>query len=791
MRLRDGTLGQQALFAALVAVSLLGVAIAVVDKFDRLGTANVGWLLDGPYASPTNEDASEAGLRGGGLVLSINGLPLPPHLRTGHTTGPGARTELGSTNTLVFRSVHGGVRELVLPVRPWQWGDFAFTMGASDVIGVFFLAVGVVTFVLRPYELASWALLSLSTFVSATLLTVFVPTDSGGHAAYFLFCVGVVIYLPFHTALAFPVPHRWLLERRGVLWAIYIAGMAQGGANLIAWHRQYVGPFAYTRAVGSAVLLASISALIARSAGLALRASDPLVAQRARILLGGALLGIVPFAVVQFTRELIGVIEIDNRFLMWPLAFFVLALARITLRPALLNARIAVRRAVLYTAAVAVLSVVALFLVNMRPYLVAVLLFPLLYYWPRFDARLNRVLYPQRARFPELLRGVSDELATAPSVEAVLDALASAPARLCDATSAVAFLLPRATGGGEVRRRVGLPPDDRQHGLDSELLIQILCATRREIRREQLTVEPQFTHIREECRAGFDRLGADLLLPLVHAQRVIGGLAIGPRASGDPYEADELDALANVAQQAGQALMRVEATEQLRRRELEFADLKRFFPPQIIDQVMARGGAAELGNQRKLVTVLFADLRGFTAFSDSVEPEEVIATLGEYHAAVGARIAEAGGTLEHFAGDGLMVFFNDPVDQPDHIERAARLALAMRDDVTRLRGIWTRQGYMIHIGVGIHTGYATCGFIGYEGRRDYAVIGNVTNLAARLSDAAAPGEILISARSYGALERGFLAEPLGDLTFKGFHQPQPVFRLIGPTAGGRLSATAG
>jgi class 3 adenylate cyclase len=789
MRLRDGTLGQQALFAALVAVGLLGVAIAVVDKCERLGTANVGWLLDGPYASPANEDASDAGLRGGGLALSINGVEIPPNMRSGHSIGPGARTEIGDTNTLVFQSVHGGVRELVLPVRPWEFEDFAFTQGASDVIGLLFLAVGVITFVLRPYEIASWALLSLSSFVAGTLLTVFVPTDNG-HGAYFLFCVGVVIYLPFHTALAFPVPHRWLLERRAVLWVIYACGVAQGMANLIAWRQHYVGPFAYTRAFGSAVLLAAITALIARSAWLSLRASDPLVAQRARILLGGALLGIAPFAVVQFARELIGVVEIDNRFLMWPLGFFVLALARITVRPALLNARIAVRRAVLYIAAVAILSVVALFLVNMRPYLVAVLLFPLLYYWPRFDARLNRLLYPQRARFPELLRGVSDELATATSVEAVLDVLASAPAQLCDATSAVAFLLPRGIGDVAVRRAVGLAPADGERGLDAELLVQILCTTRREIRREQLNVEPQFTHVGDECRAGFDRLGADLLLPLVHAQRVIGGLAVGPRASGDPYESADIDALTNAAQQAGQALMRVAATEQLRQRELEFADLKRFFPPQIIDQVMARGGAAELGNQRKLVTVLFADLRGFTAFSDSVEPEEVIATLGEYHAAVGARIAEAGGTLEHFAGDGLMVFFNDPVDQADHIERAARLALAIRDDVTRLRGVWTRQGYMIHIGVGIHTGYATCGFIGYEGRRDYAVIGNVTNLAARLSDAAAPGEILISARSYGALERGFLAEALGDLTFKGFHQPQPVFRLIGPTAGSRLSATA-
>jgi class 3 adenylate cyclase len=256
--------------------------------------------------------------------------------------------------------------------------------------------------------------------------------------------------------------------------------------------------------------------------------------------------------------------------------------------------------------------------------------------------------------------------------------------------------------------------------------------------------------------------------------------------SGDPYEAEDINAVDTACQQTVQAVMRVVATERLRAREREFADLKRYFPPQIIDQVMARGGAAELGSQRKLVTVLFADLRGFTSFSDSVEPEEVIATLDEYHTAMGARIAEFEGTLEHFAGDGFMVFFNDPVDQPDHAERAARMALAMRDDVERLRHGWLRKGYNIHVGMGIHSGYATCGFIGYEGRRDYAVIGNVTNLAARLSDAAGPGEILISARSYGEL-RGFLAEPVGDLVLKGFHQPQPALKLLAAAGAQRAS----
>jgi class 3 adenylate cyclase len=278
-------------------------------------------------------------------------------------------------------------------------------------------------------------------------------------------------------------------------------------------------------------------------------------------------------------------------------------------------------------------------------------------------------------------------------------------------------------------------------------------------------------------------LAAVLLLPLVHEQRVVGGLAVGARASGDVYERAEIDALSNAAQQGVQAVMRVVATERLRARERKFADLKRFFPPQVIDQVMARGDAAELRSQRKLVTILFADLRGFTAFSEVSEPEEVMAALAEYHAAMGRRIGEYGGTLEHFAGDGFMVFFNDPVDQPDHAERAVRMALAMRSDIEPLREGWLRRGYQIHLGIGIATGYATCGFVGYEGRRDYGVIGNVTNLAARLSDAAGPGEILISSRVEDELGNGFRAEPVGELTLKGFHQAHRAYRVVAHEAG--------
>jgi class 3 adenylate cyclase len=305
-----------------------------------------------------------------------------------------------------------------------------------------------------------------------------------------------------------------------------------------------------------------------------------------------------------------------------------------------------------------------------------------------------------------------------------------------------------------------------------------MVTTRNAVFRDHVAVEPQYANIQRECYACMDRLHAEVLLPIVTDQGVVGGLAVGPRASRDVYEDFELDVLSTLAYQAYQAITRIRATDRLREREREFGELTRFFPPQIIEEVLERGGASELVSRRKRVTVFFADLRGFTAFSERAEPEEVMATLAEYYEAMGKRVAECGGTLERFTGDGFMVFFNDPVDQPDHVERAARMALAMQRDLEPLRADWRRRGFSIDVGMGLHTGYATVGFIGYEGRRDYGVIGNVTNLAARLSDAAQGGEVLVSERVLAELGESFRTEPAGEFSLKGFRDPQAAHRLL-------------
>jgi adenylate cyclase len=207
--------------------------------------------------------------------------------------------------------------------------------------------------------------------------------------------------------------------------------------------------------------------------------------------------------------------------------------------------------------------------------------------------------------------------------------------------------------------------------------------------------------------------------------------------------------------------------------------LKRFFSPALAEAIVAGGAEDPLRTHRREVTVVFLDLRGFTAFAESAEPEEVMGVLREYHAEMGRLILEHEGTLERFTGDGMMIFFNDPVEVPDPAERALRMAVAMRDRVAGLAAGWRRRGWDLGLGVGIAQGYATIGAIGFEGRWDYGAIGTVTNLAARLCGEARAGQILVSARVASAGEPLIEAEEVGTLALKGLARPVLTWSVHG------------
>jgi class 3 adenylate cyclase len=265
-------------------------------------------------------------------------------------------------------------------------------------------------------------------------------------------------------------------------------------------------------------------------------------------------------------------------------------------------------------------------------------------------------------------------------------------------------------------------------------------------------------------------------VPVVLDGALIGVITVGRDVAG-PFSEEEVLLVTTFADQAAITIANARLLDAVDRQRTELA---RFVSPQVASLISSEQGHQLLAGHRAYISCLFCDLRGFTAFAETAAPEELLEVLGSYHEALGQLIPAYDGTLEHFAGDGVMVFFNDPVKVEDHELQAVRLALAAQEQFMELAGTWRKRGVTgLGLGIGIEAGYATLGRIGFEGRYDYGALGPVTNVAARLSTRAAAGQILVGPRVFGAVEDAVDAAPVGELELKGFGRPIAAYEVRG------------
>jgi two-component system, NtrC family, sensor kinase len=391
-------------------------------------------------------------------------------------------------------------------------------------------------------------------------------------------------------------------------------------------------------------------------------------------------------------------------------------------------------------------------------------------------------------------------------LQKVLDTLVASAAQLCRAERASITL-----HKGEVYQRVasyGFSPEFRGYldrhplAIDRGNIVGRVVLEGRTIQIEDVEADPEFTF---SAASSIAKVRTLLGVPLMRQENPIGVLVLA-RTTVEPFTDRQVELVETFADQAVIAMENARLLKELRERteqvevqsqelvklnqqlEQRVADqvgeiermgrLRRFLPPQVADLIVASGTEKQLESHRREITALFCDLRGFTGFTESADAEDVMALLRDYHSAIGELVIKYSGTLERYAGDGVMVIFNDPVPVEKPALQAVLMALEMRDVIGALTEKWRRLGHDIGFGIGIAHGFATLGTIGFEGRFDYAAIGTVSNVASRLCDEAKPGQILISPRVFMAVEHAVTVEPVGEFALKGIRRPILAYNVL-------------
>jgi class 3 adenylate cyclase len=380
----------------------------------------------------------------------------------------------------------------------------------------------------------------------------------------------------------------------------------------------------------------------------------------------------------------------------------------------------------------------------------------------------------------EQQRAIGDVLAAvarAEGLDSVLHALVEAAARLCEADFGEVHLV----DGDLLKLAVGHggPPELYEHAQqhpvpvagDRSSVNGRVALSRDVVHIPDILEDPDYSWNASEPAGIRALLGA----PLLVEDELVGVFNI-VRTEPVAFTGEQIELLRTFADQGAIAVSNARLLEAVERQKSE---LSRFVSPQVAELLSSEDGERLLLGHRGYVTILFCDLRGFTAFTETAEPEELFEVLRDYHAAIGELIPQYEGTLEHFQGDGLMVFFNDPVPVEDHELKAISLALAAQERVGELTAKWRKRGIDLDLGIGIAAGYATLGRVGFEGRYDYGALGTATNLAARLTAHAGPGQTLISQRVHAIVEERVHAEHVGDLDLKGFGRPVPAYDVRG------------
>jgi len=758
---------------------------------------------------PASWTGAQAGLHHNDQVIRFDGIEFRG---SQHFYEYAAERPEGAPIGYLLQSPSGRLERVKVPTMRLEWPDFVKLFVLADLLGGSLLLFGLIVYGLKPEHPASAAFLSLGVTGNALFASQVGALVSSSTWLQLLMVASLPLFAASlaHLDLVFPVVRPLVQERpRVILLPYLISILALIPFALFSGHPvvttkggHFLLPIVYGPLYGPLGLILCLLptvVLVWSSLRYYQQADTPLARQRSRLTLAGVI-ACFPAVVVLVTLSEVGAINVSLGLLGLPVWVFLATIGYAIVRYRLLDIRVAVGRGVLKLGVIALVTLAytalaaafggALSAVHLpeSPVAVAAFIGVALIGYAIVHERLSswgeRTFFPERQRMLEELGALGQRLGLLTRGTEVAQTVVEAVRGLLRVEQIHMLVRERAATGVLYRSLAGSQGVQAREGVAVEGendLVTLLKSTRTELFRDELLEDRRLAAMRSGGIRTFDRLQARVLIPCFHADDLVAILALGAKRANEPYTAQDMNWLRAVAAQAASALTRASLIGERQMRQLVAAELKRFFSPAIAEDMVERGLSDEY--RRREVSIVVTDLRGFTNFAERAEPEDLMDLLRQYHSVVGPLVFDHGGTITQFSGDGIVIIFGDPVQTADHAAKAAATALRVREALEPLFEAWASKGFNLGLGVGISTGFATCGYVGFEGRREYTALGKVVNTAARLCDSANPGQILATLRTVTATGASFRWEPVGSLSLKGLAEPVAAFNLVGLDSG--------
>ena len=795
------TLGRAVFLVSILAV-LLVAAITIVNASRWINKPFAGFLVNermylgnvGQYHWP----GTQAGLKYPDKILEANGKPVRSmrdldEVIRGTRIGDPVRYTIQRGNAVI----HVWIRTMLFSL-----GDFLVIYGTHLFVGIVYLLVSSSVYIMKPDTKVSWAYFLLGFSLIIFILTSFdVQSTHAGFVRLYIFSAALISAAGFHLGLVFPEEKSFVRRKPYVQFVPYAVSAFLGFCMVLAYPgRIFVKAYALTQIL----LIASALALLASVLHAYFRKTSTIARQRAKVVLLGAAIAFPFPAFVQGVSSTVidvGKIQLLNNFTIFPLILFPLSIAYAIAKHNLFDVDVFIKRTVGYVLMTAIVGTMYLSLqLILRSWVLSPVLgssaeqvYPVIFallvvflFNPvnrRVQSGVDKIFYRKKFDYKDTVISVSNALSSVLNLEEIIrkiirtvreemfiDMSGIVVMEPQKQVSQAVFVSDGPAAGREDVRDICIPNNDP--------LLSLISNERRLITKYDVEEDPRFRQVRNSCGERFSELGATMVVPLIYQDEVKAVLAVGQKKSGQFYSREDVELLSTLATQGAVAIENAKLAEQMQKEEVVRTNLARYLSPQVVDRIVSHDVEINLGGDRKVVTVLFSDIRDFTTITESRPPDQLISILNEYFTEMAKIIFDHQGSLDKYIGDAIVAVFGSLIQIENPAKNAVDAAVAMIKRLPEMNRDWeARFGFSMNIGIGVSTGEVFLGNIGSPERMEFTVIGDTVNVASRFSGLARPGQILVTRETLTCLGPGEAHRELPASEVKGKTGKLEVFEI--------------